>query len=152
MADNLIFPIGFDLESGVKDAIKKGDVALRRIEAVMNRKPIVLKAEVDANKFQLFSRQFSNSIDGISAKLAQAQRIWNSMSFDVKFDTDGNLSRRAQIVFDSFQQLTQASATMGQRLGEVNRSFAKSEVETSRLITAEYDKRQRQINEQIRLK
>ncbi len=40
---------------------------------------------------------------------------------------------------------------MGQRLGEVNRSLAKSEVETSKLITAEYDKRQRQINEQIRL-
>ncbi|WP_289733867.1 hypothetical protein [Paramuribaculum intestinale] len=106
MADNLIFPIGFDLESGVKDAIKKGDAALRQIEAAMNRKPIVLRAEVDANKFQMFSRQFSNSIDGISAKPAQAQRIWNSMSFDMKFDADGNLSHRAHIVFDSFQQLT----------------------------------------------
>ena len=152
MADNLIFPIGFDLESGVKDAIKKGDAALRQIEAAMNRKPIVLRAEVDANKFQMFSRQFSNSIDGISAKLAQAQRIWNSMSFDVKFDSEGNLSRRAQIVFDAFQQLTQASATMGQRLGEVNRNLAKSEADTARAITAEYNKRQQLINEQIRLK
>lgn len=152
MADNLIFPIEFDLESGVQDAIKKGDAALRQIQAAMNRKPIILKAEVDANKFQMFSRQFTNSIDGISAKLAQAQRIWNSMSFDVKFDADGNLSRRAQIVFDAFQQLTQASAAMGQRLGEVNRNLAKSEQDTARAITAEYDKRQRQINEQIRLK
>ncbi len=152
MADNIIFPIGFDLESGVQDAIKKGDAALRQIEAAMNRKPIVLRAEVDANKFQMFSRQFTNSIDGISAKLAQAQRIWNSMSFDVKFDSDGNLSRRAQIVFDAFQQLTQASATMGQRLGEVNRNLAKSEADTARAITAEYNKRQQLINEQIRLK
>ena len=152
MADNLIFPIRFDLESGVQDAIKKGDAALRQIEAAMNRKPIVLRAEVDANKFQMFSRQFSNSIDGISAKLAQAQRIWNSMSFDVKFDSEGNLSRRAQIVFDAFQQLTQASATMGQRLGEVNRNLAKSEADTARAITAEYNKRQQLINEQIRLK
>lgn len=152
MANNLIFPIGFDLESGVQDAIKKGDAALRQIEAAMNRKPIVLRAEVDANKFQMFSRQFTNSIDGISAKLAQAQRIWNSMSFDVKFDSDGNLSRRAQIVFDAFQQLTQASATMGQRLGEVNRNLAKSEADTARAITAEYNKRQQLINEQIRLK
>ncbi len=152
MADNLIFPIGFDLESGVQDAIKKGDAALRQIEAAMNRKPIVLRAEVDANKFQMFSRQFTNSIDGISAKLAQAQRIWNSMSFDVKFDSEGNLSRRAQIVFDAFQQLTQASATMGQRLGEVNRNLAKSEADTARAITAEYNKRQQLINEQIRLK
>ncbi|WP_289744571.1 tape measure protein [uncultured Duncaniella sp.] len=152
MANNLIFPIGFDLESGVQDAIKKGDAALRQIEAAMNRKPIVLRAEVDANKFQMFSRQFTNSIDGISAKLAQAQRIWNSMSFDVKFDSEGNLSRRAQIVFDAFQQLTQASATMGQRLGEVNRNLAKSEADTARAITAEYNKRQQLINEQIRLK
>lgn len=75
MANNLIFPIGFDLESGVQDAIKRGDVALRQIQAAMNRKPIVLRAEVDASKFQMFSRQFTNSIDGISAKLAQAQRI-----------------------------------------------------------------------------
>lgn len=73
MADNLIFPIGFDLEKGVQDAIKKGDVAIRQIQAAMNRKQIVLRAEVDANRFQVFSRQFTNSIDGISAKLAQAQ-------------------------------------------------------------------------------
>lgn len=152
MADNLIYPIGFDLESGVQDAIKRGDVALRQIQAAMNRKPIVLHAEVDASKFQMFSRQFTNSIDGISAKLAQAQRLWNAMTFDVKFDADGNLSRRAQVVFDAFQQLTQASATMGQRLGEVNRNLAKSEQDTARAITAEYDKRRQQINEQIRLK
>ena len=152
MADKLIFPIGFDLEAAVKEAQGNADKYLRQIESAMNRKPIVLKAEVDASKFQMFSRQFSNSIDGISAKLSQAQRLWNAMSFDVKFDADGNLSRRAQVVFDSFQQLTQASATMGQRLGEVNRSLAKSETETAKLITAEYDKRERQIDEQIRLK
>ena len=152
MADKLIFPIGFDLEAAVKEAQGNADKYLRQIESAMNRKPIVLKAEVDASKFQMFSRQFSNSIDGISAKLSQAQRLWNAMSFDVKFDADGNLSRRAQVVFDSFQQLTQASATMGQRLGEVNRSLAKSETETAKLITAEYDKRKRQIDEQIRLK
>lgn len=152
MADNLIFPIGFDLEKGVKDVISRSDTYLRQIEHAMNRKPIVLRAEVDASKFQMFSRQFTNSIDGISAKLAQAQRLWNAMTFDVKFDADGNLSRRAQIVFDAFQQLTQASATMGQRLGEVNRNLAKSEQDTARAITAEYDKRRQQVNEQIRLK
>lgn len=152
MADNLIFPIGFDLEKGVKDVISRSDTYLRQIEHAMNRKPIVLRAEVDASKFQMFSRQFTNSIDGISAKLAQAQRLWNAMTFDVKFDADGNLSRRAQVVFDAFQQLTQASATMGQRLGEVNRNLAKSEQDTARAITAEYDKRRQQVNEQIRLK
>ena len=93
MADNLIFPIGFDLEKGVRDVIAKGDIYLRQIEHAMNRKPIVLRAEVDASKFQMFSRQFTNSIDGISAKLAQAQRLWNAMTFDVKFDADA-LSRR----------------------------------------------------------
>lgn len=152
MADNLIFPIGFDLEKGVKDVISRSDTYLRQIEHAMNRKPIVLRAEVDASKFQMFSRQFTNSIDGISAKLAQAQRLWNAMTFDVKFDADGNLSRRAQVVFDAFQQLTQASATMGQRLGEVNRNLAKSEQDAARAITAEYDKRRQQVNEQIRLK
>lgn len=152
MADNLIFPIGFDLEKGVKDVISRSDTYLRQIEHAMTRKPIVLRAEVDASKFQMFSRQFTNSIDGISAKLAQAQRLWNAMTFDVKFDADGNLSRRAQVVFDAFQQLTQASATMGQRLGEVNRNLAKSEQDTARAITAEYDKRRQQVNEQIRLK
>lgn len=152
MANNLIFPIGFDLEKGVRDVIAKGDIYIRQIEHAMNRKPIVLRAEVDASKFQMFSRQFTNSIDGISAKLAQAQRLWNAMTFDVKFDADGNLSRRAQVVFDAFQQLTQASATMGQRLGEVNRNLAKSEQDTARAITAEYDKRRQQVNEQIRLK
>jgi len=152
MADNLVFPIGFDLEAGIKQAEKNADVALRRLETALNRKPLSVAITMDTSKFSMFERQFSNSINGIQTKLAQAQRLWNSMTFDVKFDENGNLSRRAQIVFDAFNQLTQASATMGQRLGEVNRQLAQSEAEIARLITAEYDKRKRQIDEQIRLK
>ncbi len=150
MNDNLIFPIGFDLEAGFKAAEKNADVVLRRLETALNRRPLSVPVTMDASKFAMFERQFSNSINGIQAKLTQAQRLWNSMTFDVKFDENGNLSRRAQIVFDAFNQLTQASATMGQRLGEVNRQLAQSEAETARLITVEYDKRKRQIDQQIR--
>lgn len=152
MAQNLLFPIGFDLEAGVQKAIKEGDIALRRIEAAMNRKPIVLRAEVDSKKFQTFSDSFSQSIDAINQKLNQANRIWNAMSFDVKFDSDGQLSRRAQVVYDAFQQLTQASVTMGQTLGQVNNKISRSVAETERAISQAYDKQQKLINEQIRLK
>lgn len=78
MADNLIFHVKFDLEAAVRKAQGDADKYLRQIEHAMNRKPIVLRAEVDASKFQMFSRQFTNSIDGISAKLAQAQRLWRA--------------------------------------------------------------------------
>lgn len=152
MADKLIFPIGFDLEAGIKSAEGKADVLLRQLEHRMNQRPIQLNVEMDSSKFAMFSRQFTSNIDGISNKIAQANRLWDSMTFDVKFDENGNLSRRAQVVFDAFKQLASASETMGQRLSRVNRQLQQSEAETTRLITAEYDKKQRLINEQIRAK
>lgn len=150
MADKLIFPIGFDLESGIKAAEGKADNLLRQLEHRMNQHPLQVKVEMDGSKFAMFSRQFSNNIDGISNKIAQANRLWNEMRFDVKFDAGGNLSRRAQVVFDAFKQLIGASETMGQRLNQVNRQLQQSEAETTRLITVEYDKRKRQIDQQIR--
>ena len=36
MADSLIFPIGFDLEKGVKDAQGQIDVVLRRLQKTVD--------------------------------------------------------------------------------------------------------------------
>ena len=45
--DELIFKIGFDLEAGVKDAMKDGDVALGRIEKALSKNPITVKMRLD---------------------------------------------------------------------------------------------------------
>lgn len=70
MADDLRFGIVFDLEKGVRAVIAKDDTYLRQIEHAMSREPIVLRAEADASKLHMFSRQLANNIDDISTRLA----------------------------------------------------------------------------------
>ena len=37
MADNLIFPIGFDLETAVKNAEREGQAAIERLDKIFSR-------------------------------------------------------------------------------------------------------------------
>lgn len=135
MAKKLTYSVGFDLAGSVEEAVKQGEVAINRIQNAMSKKPIVVKAEFDATKFPAYSKQISNSIDGINAKIKQAERLWNAMEFEnVKFDKNGDLSRRAQVVLDSFRQLTGASQTMGRTLSQMTKELAKSEAQTHKTL------------------
>ena len=41
--DKLIFPIRFDLEAGVKEALKDSGKALNRIEEALAKNPVIVK-------------------------------------------------------------------------------------------------------------
>ena len=45
--DRLIFPVGFDLEKGVKEAQKDVDGYLRRIAKAVENRPISVKFQID---------------------------------------------------------------------------------------------------------
>lgn len=49
--DKLIFPIGFDLEKGVKEALKDGDQHLRKMEAEFAKRSLKFKISFDTRKF-----------------------------------------------------------------------------------------------------
>ena len=46
MADNLIFPIGFDLEAAVKKAKTEGERALERLQKLFSRSPLAIQLDI----------------------------------------------------------------------------------------------------------
>ena len=48
--DKLIFPIGFDLNEGVKEALKDGDKAIERLYNALAKKPITVKLKIDSGE------------------------------------------------------------------------------------------------------
>lgn len=46
MADNLIFPIKFDLEAAVREAQGDADRLLRRLQTTINAKPLAVNLKI----------------------------------------------------------------------------------------------------------
>lgn len=63
MSENLIFPIGFDLESGVEEAIKNWDKYSKELERKLTKRAISLRVDFD-------SRNLDN-LDAVKKRLAQ---------------------------------------------------------------------------------
>lgn len=76
MADNLIFPIWFDLEKGVKDALTDGDKALDRIAKALEKHPITIKLRMDDR----VARGASAELTGFKKQLAELTQQWNSLT------------------------------------------------------------------------
>lgn len=76
MADNLIFPIKFDLEKGVKDALTDGDKALDRIAKALEKHPITIKLRMDNR----VARGTSAELTGFKKQLAELTQQWNSLT------------------------------------------------------------------------
>lgn len=76
MADNLIFPIGFDLEKGVKDALADGDKALDRIAKALEKHPITIKLRMDNR----VTRGTSAELTGFKKQLAELTQQWNALT------------------------------------------------------------------------
>lgn len=76
MADNLIFPIKFDLEKGVKDALTDGDKALDRIAKALEKHPITIKLRMDNR----VARGASAELTGFKKQLAELTQQWNSLT------------------------------------------------------------------------
>lgn len=66
MADNLIFPIGFDLESAVKEAGKEWDSAYAaKLEKLLAKRPVKVELDFDTKKL--------NNLDDVKRRLAEVK-------------------------------------------------------------------------------
>lgn len=66
MADNLIFPIGFDLESAVKEAGKEWDSAYAaKLEKLLAKRPVKVGLDFDTKKL--------NNLDDVKRRLAEVK-------------------------------------------------------------------------------
>lgn len=145
MADNLIFPIGFDLEKGVKDAQAQMDSALRRLQKTADGKPLTIPMSLDASKFTTFeaalrgsiqhitddaknlkaaldrSLQTDNSanINRITEAMRSLEAAWKALPNNQKFDINDRLTPKAQEMVRQFNELATASSTYGQTLSQI---------------------------------
>lgn len=145
MADNLIFPIGFDLERGVKDAQAQMDSALRRLQKTVDGKPLTIPMSLDASKFTTFeaalrgsiqhitddaknlkaaldnSLQTDNSanINRITEAMRSLEAAWKALPNNQKFDINDRLTPKAQEMVRKFNELATASNTYGQTLSQI---------------------------------
>ncbi len=145
MADNLIFPIGFDLEKGVKDAQAQMDSVLRRLQKTVDGKPLTIPMSLDTSKFTTFEAALRGSIQHITddaknlkaaldsslqtdnsaniKRITEAMRnleaAWKALPNNQKFDINDRLTPKAQEMVRQFNELATASSTYGQTLSQI---------------------------------
>lgn len=145
MANNLIFPIGFDLEKGVADAQMRMDAALKRLQKTVDGKPLTIPMRLDASKFTTFeaalrgsiqhitddaknlkaaldsSLQTDNSanINRITEAMRNLEAAWKALPNNQKFDINDRLTPKAQEMVRQFNELATASSTYGQTLSQI---------------------------------
>lgn len=145
MADNLIFPIGFDLEKGVKDAQAQMDSVLRRLQKTVDGKPLTIPMNLDPSKFTTFesalrgsiqhitddaknlkaaldsSLQTDNSanINRITEAMRNLEAAWKALPNNQKFDINDCLTPKAQEMVRQFNELATASSTYGRTLSQI---------------------------------
>ena len=107
MAENkLIFPIGFDLEKGVKEAQNDVDGYLGRIAAAVEKHPITVKVQLDqkpglSTAVRAESQRATRELAGFKKEMAEINRQWNALSAR---DRGGDMGAR---LMARYRELTQ---------------------------------------------
>lgn len=142
----LIFPIGFDLESGVKQAEQTLGRSLSTIEKFLASHPVKLHVEVDKNAFGHFEAGANSTIAAIERRMSKLAEYWNrqlanNLKFDGKnlsaqpfdfvksIDMAGNKTFERlspKQIMDEYKQLFAALKSNGRTLGEYANSQLKS--------------------------
>ncbi len=104
--DKLIFPIGFDLEKGVKEAQNDVDGYLRRIAAAVEKHPITVKVQLDqkprlSTAVRAESQRATRELAGFKKEMAEINRQWNALSAR---DRGGDMGAR---LMARYRELTQ---------------------------------------------
>lgn len=83
--DKLIFPIGFDLEKGVKEAQKDADKMIARISKAFENHPITVKVQLDqksglSSTVKAETQRAARELTGLKKEMAEINREWNALS------------------------------------------------------------------------
>ena len=100
MADNLIFPVKFDLEAAVKQAQGDADRLLRRLQTTINSKPLAVNLKI--------VNAGGGSINEINARMGELVKQWNALSEAQRI---GNFTPDAKKITPNTSQ-TRASAAI----------------------------------------
>lgn len=108
----MVFPIGFDLEGGIKEAERQAEAMQERIKKAVSGKPIEIKPIVD-------EEDAVNSISAISEEMKKLSKEWNKMSFIEKQGADKTFSEEAQKKILRFKKLSASLEVYGLTLEKI---------------------------------
>ncbi len=113
--DKLIFPIGFNLEEGVKAAEKKADAFLQRLQKAINSQPLAIKINADG-----FS-ELGRSMETLAASLTRL---------------NGLLANKSSEATTAEQRLTQAITEQGSAVANTSNTISRQLMEQERVNKA----------------
>lgn len=143
--DKLIFPVGFDLDKGVEEVLKQVPEAMSKIENAISKRQPKVKVDIDSAEIDEAAERFEDSIEGIKDRIKELNKLWNSMSFDVKFDENNNLSNKAQKIYNEFAQLTNKLSEVGLSLQAWNKRV--SEAASNNTLSEELINQSKRVSE-----
>lgn len=113
MADNLIFPIQFDLEAAVRKAQGDADKYLRQLQTTIHSKPLAIDLKI--------VNAGSGSLNEISKRMRDIVSEWNNMSEAERIasKTSGEYTDRAKKLIAEFARLTGAPETYARSLQQI---------------------------------
>lgn len=113
MADNLIFPVKFDLEAAVKAAQGDADRLLRRLQTTINAKPLAVNLRIDGAG--------SGSINEINSRLRDLVKQWNSLTEAERISnkTSGEFTPQAKKIIAEYTRLIGATESYARTLGQI---------------------------------
>lgn len=113
MADNLIFPVKFDLEAAVKAAQGDADKLLRRLQTTINSKPLAVNLKI--------AGAGSGSINEINSRLKELVKQWNSLTEAERISnkTSGEFTPQAKKIIAEYTRLTGATESYARTLGQI---------------------------------
>lgn len=132
MADNLIFPVKFDLEAAVKAAQGDADRLLRRLQTTINAKPLAVNLRIDGAG--------SGSINEINSRLRDLVKQWNSLTEAERITnkTTGEYTAEAKKILAEYTRLRGASESYAQSLKQIDSAAKKAAKQQEKLAEAAY--------------
>lgn len=132
MADDLIFPIKFDLDKAVEQAKGEWSGVQKKMETMIASKPLRVPIVIEQSKELLDAegniKAATGSIKAMRAEMASLIKRWEELSQAERLTTDSNgkfIGEAGQII-NRFAELTAASRTYARSLSELQSAADKA--------------------------
>lgn len=137
MADNLIFPIKFDLEKAVQQAMGDADSALRKLETHVRSRPLAIELNI--------GNAGSGSIDEINKRIKELTKEWNALSEAQRITAQGSKEYTAEArgLLAEYGELVSALETNARTLSSIWNANKRAVAEQERALQKAADEQQR---------
>ena len=133
--DRLIFGIGFDLDTAVKDAEKDFGKVIKELQSVAENKPLQLKVETDLKSI----KAAEGSISKLRDEMARLSKQWESIPNISKFDASGKLTAEAKELADQYMTAADSLSKYGMTLEQITRARKQAAIDEQKAEEKRYN-------------